>query len=151
PAGRTSSPEAVYSREAGWEDGRRPRSRHSVRPHDGPRAGGALARPGPFFQKMNAYSPSLGLLLAAVLAAAPVAARGQAPSSSTPERSGLLLPDDCEPDPENDGDPNNWYTRRDAERTQGGKVGPTCVRFRNDKPGRPARISRAFGLDGKTI
>jgi hypothetical protein len=57
--------------------------------------------------------------------------------------------DDFETDADQDGVPDRWYNLRDARLTQGGKVGPTCLRFECDKPGRPSRASRAFGVDGK--
>jgi hypothetical protein len=34
--------------------------------------------------------------------------------------------------------------------TEGGVVGPHFLRFECSRPGRPARLSRAFGVDGKT-
>lgn len=47
-----------------------------------------------------------------------------------------------------DGRPDGWYNDRDAMLVSPGLFGDKALRFVNDKPGRPARISRAFGLDG---
>jgi hypothetical protein len=57
--------------------------------------------------------------------------------------------EDFETDSDKDGIPDGWYNLRDATLVKGGKVGPTCLRFENAKRGRPARASRAFGIDGK--
>jgi hypothetical protein len=58
--------------------------------------------------------------------------------------------DDLEVDENNDGVPDGWYNSLDARwMTQGGAAGPHFVRFENKKPGRPARLSRAFGVDGR--
>ena len=57
--------------------------------------------------------------------------------------------EDFETDSDGDGVPDLWYNLRDARLAQGGKIGPTCMRFECDKPGRPSRASRAFGVDGK--
>lgn len=46
--------------------------------------------------------------------------------------------------------PDGWYNLRDARLAPGGVEGPTCLRFESDRPGRPARASRAFGVDGRT-
>jgi hypothetical protein len=62
-----------------------------------------------------------------------------------------VLSEDFETDTERDGEPDGWYNRRDARPAEGGKVGPTCLRFQADRPGRPARISRAFGVDGQAV
>ena len=57
-----------------------------------------------------------------------------------------------ERDEDGDGVPDRWYNLRDARMVPGG-IGPgrTCLRFENEKPGRPSRISRAFGLDGRKV
>ena len=57
--------------------------------------------------------------------------------------------DDFETDANGDGVPDGWYNLRDgAIQKEGGAVGPKFLRFRCDKPGRPARLSRAFGING---
>ena len=57
--------------------------------------------------------------------------------------------DDFETDANGDGVPDGWYNLRDgAIEKEGGAVGPRFLRFRCDKPGRPARLSRAFGVNG---
>jgi len=55
-------------------------------------------------------------------------------------------------DANGDGVPDGWYNLRDASWIEGGvgKPGTRCLRFANTRPGRPARASRAFGLDGRT-
>jgi hypothetical protein len=58
--------------------------------------------------------------------------------------------DDMEADANKDGLPDGWYNGRDAVlMSEGGPVGPHFVRFENKKPGRPARLSRAYGIDGR--
>jgi hypothetical protein len=59
--------------------------------------------------------------------------------------------EDFEIDADNDGIPDGWYNLRDAKVVEGGIGAPKtkCLRFENDKPGRPARASRAFGIDGR--
>jgi hypothetical protein len=76
-------------------------------------------------------------------------ARGQPPA--TAERPVLVLREDFETDAERDGEPDGWYNRRDAEFAQDGKVGPACLKFHAERPGRPARISRGFAVDGKSV
>ncbi len=59
--------------------------------------------------------------------------------------------DDLETDTNKDGMPDAWYNARDvAWLAEGGApgVGPHFFRFQGKAPGRPARISRAFGVDG---
>jgi hypothetical protein len=59
--------------------------------------------------------------------------------------------DDFETDANKDGVPDGWYNQRDCTLVdKGGVVGPHCLRFEVEKPGRPARLSRAFGVDGRT-
>jgi hypothetical protein len=66
-------------------------------------------------------------------------------------RPGPPALDDLESDADGDGIPDGWYNLRDAtHEASGGVVGPACLRFTNAKPGRPARASRAFGIDGRT-
>ncbi|HEU5116581.1 MAG TPA: hypothetical protein VFT74_07885, partial [Isosphaeraceae bacterium] len=57
--------------------------------------------------------------------------------------------DDFETDEDGDKIPDGWYNLRDAVVATGGPVGPKILRFENDLPGRPARASRAFGIDGR--
>ncbi len=58
--------------------------------------------------------------------------------------------DDFETDLNKDGIPDGWYNARELTYiADEGKTGPHFVRFQADKPGRPARLSRAFGVDGK--
>lgn len=57
--------------------------------------------------------------------------------------------DDFETDEDGDKVPDGWYNLRDASLATGGPVGPTVLRFENDLPGRPARASRAFGINGR--
>ncbi len=53
-------------------------------------------------------------------------------------------------DTDGDGIPDAWYNMRDAELVPtGGLVGSAFLRFENNLPSRPARISRGFGLDGR--
>jgi hypothetical protein len=58
--------------------------------------------------------------------------------------------DDFESDKNNDGVPDGWYNLRDARIvTEGGIAGPKFVKFESVHAGRPARLSRAFGVDGR--
>lgn len=90
-----------------------------------------------------------GLLTAACLFGPPAACRAQA--TATDDRLPVLVAEDFETDADGNGEPDRWYNLRDAERVPGGVAGPTCLKFRAKEPGRPARISRAFGVDGRTI
>lgn len=47
-----------------------------------------------------------------------------------------------------DGIPDGWYNAREASLVSPGLFGERSLRLTNDKPSRPARISRAFGVDG---
>jgi hypothetical protein len=70
------------------------------------------------------------------------------------ERTGPPAVDNLEVDQNNDGLPDGWYNARDAKWiTEGGPpdAGPHFVRFECKDPGRPARLSRAFGVDGRKI
>lgn len=64
-------------------------------------------------------------------------------------RPGPPAKEDFETDADGDGVPDGWYNFRDAKLARGGVVGPTCLRFENQRAGRQARASRAFGVDGK--
>lgn len=59
--------------------------------------------------------------------------------------------EDFETNVDSDGVPDGWYNLRDASLEGGGKVGDTLVRFRAEKPSRPARMSRGFGIDGREV
>ncbi len=74
--------------------------------------------------------------------------RGQEPEI---ERPGPPAVDDLERDVNKDGIPDGWYNARDVIwEAKGGIAGPHYVRFRSAQRGRPARLSRAFGVDGRT-
>jgi hypothetical protein len=91
------------------------------------------------------------LLLAAVFAGAwGMAGRPAAAQEELIERTGPPALDDLETDANKDGVPDGWYNARDAAwMAEGGKVGPHFVRCECDRPGRPSRLSRAFGIDGR--
>lgn len=58
--------------------------------------------------------------------------------------------EDFETDANKDGVPDRWYNLRDARvESKGGIVGPHYLKFECRKPGRPARLSRGFGVDGR--
>lgn len=58
--------------------------------------------------------------------------------------------DDFEHDDDGDGVPDGWYNLRDGKIVkEGGPAGPTYLKFECNKMGRPARLSRAFGVDGR--
>ena len=61
--------------------------------------------------------------------------------------------DPLEVDANGDGVPEGWYNLRDCRWVAGGVSGPKsrCYRFENPLPGRPARASRAFGVDGRKV
>ncbi len=68
------------------------------------------------------------------------------------ERPGPPATDNLEIDANKDGVPDGWYNARDIQwLSEGGAAGPHFVRFESTKPGRPARLSRAFGVDGAKI
>jgi hypothetical protein len=84
-----------------------------------------------------------------ILALCPLrtSAAGQEPEI---ERPGPPAVDDLEKDSNGDGVPDGWYNARDAIReSKGGIVGPHFIRFESSRRGRPARLSRAFGIDGR--
>ena len=58
-----------------------------------------------------------------------------------------------EDDRDGDGIPDGWYNLRDARVADHGHGDPPskCLRFENGRPGRPARASRAFGVDGREV
>ena len=94
------------------------------------------------------------VLIGLVLAVGLVAAPGRScQAQSTPEIVRTPPPprDDLEADDNGDGVPDGWYNARDvAIETKGGAVGPPFppVQLRKRR-GRPARLSRAFGVDGR--
>ena len=93
----------------------------------------------------------LALALAAfgLLGARGGAARGQ---DALVVRTGPPRVDDFETDVNKDGVPDGWYNLRDARLLDEGGApgaGPRCLRFEARKPGRPARLSLAFGVDGR--
>ena len=59
--------------------------------------------------------------------------------------------DDFETDANGDGVPDGWYNLRDGDdRGRGGRGRPAFPPVRErTRPGRPARLSRAFGVDGR--
>ena len=60
--------------------------------------------------------------------------------------------DDLEADKNKDGIPDGWYNALDIKwMAEGGASGPHFVRFECKQRGRPARLSRAFGVDGRKI
>jgi hypothetical protein len=59
--------------------------------------------------------------------------------------------DDLETDADGDGVPDGWYNLRDTRWVEGGVGRGHCFRMENDKPGRPARVSRGFTLDGREV
>ncbi|MDG3003334.1 hypothetical protein [Paludisphaera mucosa] len=85
-----------------------------------------------------------------------VAACWVGPSASAQAPNGEILRppppprDDLETDANADGVPDGWYNARDAAiEPDGGAAGPRFVRIACARRGRPARISRAFGIDGR--
>jgi len=88
------------------------------------------------------------LLLAAMVAPGLNPCRGQTDLPEGPKRF-----EDFEADADGDGIPDGWYNLRDARLAENGLGGPRskCLRFENAKPGRPARASRAFGVDGREV
>ncbi len=76
--------------------------------------------------------------------------KANAQDESLIERVGPPALESFEKDTNGDLTPDGWYNLRDARLVSGG-VGDSkqCLRFENQKPGRPARASRAFGLNGR--
>jgi hypothetical protein len=98
--------------------------------------------------------PMRRLLLLAGLASSVFMPWGAAQEANRVEpaiqRPGPPRSDDLETDANGDGVPDGWYNARDAFlKTEGGKVGPRFIRFECNRRGRPARLSRAFGIDGR--
>ncbi len=91
-----------------------------------------------------------GVVLALLLTTA--SAHAQIPDDEI-ERPEPPKLDQLEVDANGDGVPDGWYNLRDAAWVEGG-IGGTkshCFRFENARPGRPARASRAFGVDGRKV
>jgi hypothetical protein len=66
------------------------------------------------------------------------------------ERPGPPAQDEMEVDANKDGVPDGWYNALDTTiMNQGGPAGPHFIRFECKKRGRLARLSRAFGVDGR--
>lgn len=79
--------------------------------------------------------------------ACPARAQEDEPGIVRPEPPGL---DDFETDANKDGVPDGWYNARDVKIVpEGGAVGSHFVRFESANPGHIARLSRAFGVNGK--
>jgi hypothetical protein len=80
------------------------------------------------------------------------AVMAQEPELERPEPPKL---DTFEVDANGDNVPDGWYNLRDCVWVRGGVTGngrnSHCFRFENPRPGRPARASRAFGVDGRKI
>ncbi len=89
-------------------------------------------------------------LLLALLAMSSSQASAQEVEVDRPEAPRL---DPLEVDANGDGVPDGWYNLRDCVWAKGGVSprGSHCFRFENPKPGRPARTSRAFGVDGRKV
>jgi hypothetical protein len=68
------------------------------------------------------------------------------------ERPGPPPRDDFERGGDGDGVPDGWYNLRDTHWVKGGVgKGVRALRFEASKSGRPARASRAFGIDGRKV
>ncbi len=97
-------------------------------------------------------------LLAAAFAVAGASGISAQPAEPEPESEALIVRpvppklDDFEFDENDDGVPDGWYNLRDAKIVkEGGVVGPKYLKFECTKMGRPARLSRAFGVDGRKV
>lgn len=76
---------------------------------------------------------------------------GRAEAQLPDESLSALAVENFETDADADGVPDGWYNVRDAKLAEGGVGGGQCLRFETELPGRPARASRAIGVDGQTI
>ncbi len=91
-----------------------------------------------------------GAAMALIMGLGPAMAGRAIGQDELVERPGPPPLDDLETDANKDGVPDAWYNARDVEwMSEGGFVGPHYFRFRAKAAGRPARISRAFGVDGR--
>ena len=89
-----------------------------------------------------------------VLAVASLALSGSALRGQEVEvqRPGPPPVEDFETDKNKDGVPDGRYNACDVKIAAEGGVaglGPHCLRFESHNPGAPARLSRAFGIDGR--
>lgn len=92
----------------------------------------------------------LGLAILLFSAAWPYGLARAVAQEAEIERPGPPDLDELEADANKDGVPDGWYNSLDATiMTQGGPAGPHFVRFECKKRGRLARLSRAFGIDGR--
>jgi hypothetical protein len=92
---------------------------------------------------------SLPALAAALWLAGLTCFSAHAQDEPSIERPGPPKLEDFETDADDDGLPDGWYNFRDVKLADGGVVGKTCLRFECAKRSRPARASRAFGVEGK--
>ncbi|OJW16258.1 MAG: hypothetical protein BGO49_18900 [Planctomycetales bacterium 71-10] len=101
---------------------------------------------------MTKPAPLLLSILTLALGLPPLA-RAQAPDPTADIiRTPPPARDDLEEDANGDGVPDGWYNARDAAiEATGGPAGPKFVRFSCERRGRPARLSRAFGIDGRSV
>ncbi len=92
-------------------------------------------------------------MAAALLLALAASALVRAQEADDPRpRDPLPRVETFEDDADEDGVPDGWYNLRDARLVSGGvSPGRTCLRFENEKPGRPSRLSRAFSVDGTRV
>ncbi len=94
--------------------------------------------------------PRLSALAAVLLASLGICLPARSQDDDLVERPAPPPLEDFETDKNKDGVPDGWYNARDARFIEeGGVVGPRYIRFECDKPSRPARLSRAFGVDGR--
>lgn len=97
--------------------------------------------------------PPAVVVLLLLLVTQPEMARSQ--EAAPPDAPLVVRPapqpiDDFELDKDpQDMKPDGWYNDRNAVLSSPGHTGRYCLKLENDKPGRPARISRGFGVDGK--
>jgi hypothetical protein len=105
----------------------------------------------PMRRRSGRTAAGAGLSLVLALVALALPSRAQDASSPPPiDRPGPPAREDFETDTDGDNVPDGWYNLRDASWVdQGGPAGPHCLRFENARPSRPARASRAFGIDGR--
>src|SRR4051812_34562667 len=146
PAGGPLLADGLSQGQAGRQDGGRPRAEADpVRADDGQGPGGGRGR---------AQEGEAVRRVASVLAVSALLMGGSAARLLGQEDLVVRTPppplEDFETDANRDGVPDGWYNLRDGKIVaEGGTVGPHFLRFENDKIGRPARLSRAFGVDGR--
>ena len=100
--------------------------------------------------------PAARLLLLAAITAVFLLQPGREPAARSQEADDLVerpsppALEDFETDKNKDGIPDGWYNLRDARFVnEGGVIGAHFFRFECARAGRPARLSRAFGVDGR--